>query len=111
MSIILFNLQQDEAVSEPLEFATTHPNDPDRAEILATTKYLSALNDIFERTLLGTKVRIFNQEGTAIQRLGEGFAYFEEWAEELIDSGMFDNGVSTESFLSWQVYNMLTPIV
>ena len=30
-------------------------------------------------------------------------AYFEEWTEELIDSGVFDNGVSTELFLSWQV--------
>lgn len=61
------------------------------------------MGDIFERTLLGTKVRVFNAEGTAIQRLSEGFAYFEEWTEELIDSGVFDNGVSTELFLSWQV--------
>lgn len=96
-------MQQDEVMSELLEFATANPQDPDRAEILATVKYLSALNDIFERTMLGNQVRIFYHGGPAIQRLNEGFAYFEEWAEELIDSGAFNNGVSTESFLSWQV--------
>ena len=86
-----------------MEYASSCESGSVRAEVLATVKYLSALNSIFEQTLLGSSVCVFDSSGTTIQRLDEGFEYFEEWAAELIDSGVFDEGVSSEQFLSWQV--------
>ena len=77
-----------------------NPLAQDRSRVLATTEYLTALNDIFERTILGSKVRIFQHDGTAMQHLGGGYAYFKEWAEEL---GIFDDRVDSKQFLSWQV--------
>jgi len=86
-----------------MEHTTTLPVGPERAEVLAVAGYLSALNSIFERTLLGKKVRVFTAEGTSMQRLEEGFQFFTEWAEELVSSGAFDSGVESELFLAWQV--------
>ena len=61
----------------------THPAPEDHLQVLATEEYLVTLNKIFEKTLLGTKTRIFQPDGTGIQRLNQGFSYFKEWAEEL----------------------------
>ena len=85
-----------------LEFAINCTG-PERQEVLATTKYLVALNKIFEQTLLGSKTRFFDYEGTGIQRLDEGFQYFKDWAEELVSSGEFDDGVDSKRFIVWQV--------
>ena len=85
------------------EYADTKPDSDEAAEVLATVKYLSALNKIFERTLLGTKTRIFMADGTAIQRLDEGFSYFKEWSENLRSLGVFGSGVDSSHFISWQV--------
>ncbi len=52
------HIQQDEVISELREYAAANPLCQERAEVLATVKYLSALN-IFERTVLGTKTRFF----------------------------------------------------
>lgn len=71
--------------------------------MLATAKYLNALNSLFERTLLGSKTRFFHAEGTGIQRLDEGFQYFRDWAEELVSSGEFGDGVESKKFIAWQV--------
>ena len=46
-------LQQDEVISELLEFATNCIG-PEHPEVLTTAQYLVALNNIFERTLLGS---------------------------------------------------------
>lgn len=93
-------------MSELLEFAT-YSLSPDRAEVLAVAKYLSALNNIFERTIIGTKTRIFDAEGTGIQRLNEGYKYFTEWAEELTEAGEFNSGVDSKQFISWQVHTIV----
>ena len=37
----------------------TDPPPQDSLEVLATEDYLRALNDVFESTLLGKKIRIF----------------------------------------------------
>ena len=89
-------------MSELREHAETNPDSDEAAEVLATVKYLSALNKIFERALLGTRTRIFMSDGTAIQRLDEGFSYFKEWSDDLTTSG-FGNGVDSPHFISWQV--------
>ena len=62
-------IQQDEVRSELLEYANMHPTPEDCLEVIATEKYLAALNNIFEKTLLGRKTRIFQPDGTSIQRL------------------------------------------
>ena len=59
-----------------MEYATTNPPTKDHLQVLATVKYLSALNNIFKKTLLSKKTRIFYAEGRSIQQLDEGFAYF-----------------------------------
>ncbi len=89
-------------ISELLEHVTTS-QDPERSEVLEVVKYLSALNSIFEKTLLGSKTRIFDPEGTGIQRLEEGFDYFREWAKELVDFREFEDGVESKKFIAWQV--------
>ena len=90
-------------LSELLEYANTDPPPQDQQQVLATEQYLAALNKIFEKTLLGTKTKIFNPQGLAIQRLNEGFSYFEEWAEKLDSDGCFEDVVDCKSFISWQV--------
>ena len=51
-------------------------------------EYLTALNKIFEKTLLRTTSCIFDADGTAMQRLDRVFCYFTEWADELVKSGV-----------------------
>ena len=85
-------------LSELLEFASMDPTPPEINSILATEGYLRGLNDIFERTLLGRRTRIFQPEGTAMQHLQKGFSFFKEWAEELIESGVFQAGVESRKF-------------
>lgn len=90
-------------LSELLEYARADPPPQDSLEVLATEGYLRSLNNIFERTLLGRKTRIFQPDGTGMQRLDKGFFFFEEWAQELVKSGAFDNGVDSTHFIAWQV--------
>ena len=94
-------IQQDEVISELREYASSSLAPPE--DVNATVSYLSALNSIFERTILGRKTRIFKPDGLGIQRLNQGFSYFEEWAEELVKAGRFECGVECKDFLSWQV--------
>ena len=75
----------------------------DHLQVLATVKYPSALNNIFEKTLLGRKTRIFCAKGRSIQRLDEGFAYFREWADGLVKCGSFNGGVDSNDFIALQV--------
>ena len=90
-------------LSELLEYARADPPPQDSLEVLATEGYLRSLNNIFERTLLGRKTRICQSDGTSIQRLDKGYSYFEEWAQELIENGAFDNSVDSTHFIAWQV--------
>ena len=94
--------QQDEVMSELLEYANTNPPPSDSLAVLATERYLRALNGIFERTLLGKKTRIFRVDGAGMQRLNKGFVYFKEWAE-LIKNDKFQTGVYSKQFIAWQV--------
>ena len=80
------------------------PPPPDSSNVLATERYLRALNSIFERTLLGNHTRFFRTNGTGMQHLEEGFSYFEEWAREVADNKGFDNGINCKQFISWQVF-------
>lgn len=93
------HMQQDEVISE----LTEHAMSTSASKDFASAKYLTALNDIFERTILGNKTRIFQPGGYAMQRLEDGFSYFKEWSLELKTLGCFDNGVECKLFLSWQV--------
>ena len=90
-------------MSELLEYAKTDPPPDDSFEVLATEHYLRALNNMFERTLLGKKTRLFQSNGSGMQRLESGFSFFQEWADELVADGEFDSGVDSKKFISWQV--------
>ena len=101
---MLFFIQQNEVISELREYAgSSHASPVDQLMVQATVEYLSALNNIFERTILGQKTRIFQPDGSGIKRLDQGFSYFEEWAEELVKAGSFECGVECKDFISWQV--------
>lgn len=86
-----------------MEYAKTDPPPDDSLEVIATEAYLRALSNILERTLLGKKTRIFQAGGTGMQRLEKGFTYFQEWALELRENGVFDSGVDSKYFIAWQV--------
>lgn len=90
-------------MSELLEYTKTDPPPQDSLEVLATEGYLRALNNIFERTLLGKKTRIFQPDGTGMLRLDKGFSYFQDWAQEIVDGGVFESGVDSKQFIAWQV--------
>ena len=65
--------------------------------------YLEALNGLFEKSILGQRVRVFNSSGSTIQRMEISFNFFAEWAKEKpLDE------VDSKQFLSWQVCNALT---
>ena len=59
-----------------------------------TISYLSDLNNLFERSIIEKKVRVFNVNGTTMQRMSEGFNFFADWARENDDN---------KSLLAWQV--------
>jgi hypothetical protein len=66
----------------------------DAASVELTIPYLSALNNLFERSILGKRVRVFDVNGTTIQRMREGFDFFDKWAKDShprIISGMAGN--------------------
>lgn len=95
-------------LSELKEYATAGLIPPsDKEHVLATEQYLRALNDIFERTLLGDKTRIFQTGGSGIQRLEKGFSFFADWAQEIYKNGGFKSGIDNKNFISWQVYDYI----
>ena len=81
------NLQQDEVIAELKEFARSDPRPDSAASVERVVLYLEALNKLFERGLLGNKVRVFTSDGSTIQRMSEGFRFFTQWKEELIHKG------------------------
>ena len=64
--------------------------------------YLSSLNNLFERSLLGQKVRVFDPHGTTIQRMDTAYQFFVQWACKEYPNG------EPEEFLSWQVDYKIT---
>ena len=76
------NLQQDEVLAELKEYARSDPKPQDAQAVELVISYLDALNRIFERSLLGKKVQVFDANGTTLQRMEEGFKFFSKWAKE-----------------------------
>ena len=81
-------------MAELKEYACCEDIPADAASVELTISYLSALNNLFERSIIGKKVRVFNVNGTTMQRMSEGFNFFADWAKENDDN---------KSFLVWQV--------
>ena len=50
-------------------------------------EYLKALNSLFELSLLGKQVRIFQTNGSTLQRMEKGFNFFKNWCEDAIEKG------------------------
>jgi len=61
------------------------PDNVTRVETVV--EYLQALNSYFELGLLGCQVRIFEVEGTAMQRMQSGFDFFMKWCEDAFTEG------------------------
>lgn len=95
-------MQQDEVIAELKEYAESKPAPQDAASVKQTILYLSALNNLFERSLLGQKVRVFNAEGSTIQRMEKAFQFFASWAEK-----QQTNKEDKKSFLAWQTWDLL----
>ena len=101
MCLIILSLQQDEVLAELKEYARSDPKPQDAQEVELVISYLEALNNIFERSILGNKVRVFDANGTTLQRM-EGFTFFSKWAKENKDDE------DRKSFLAWQVSILYT---
>jgi hypothetical protein len=84
-------------LAELKEYARCEQIPADAASVELTISYLSALNNLFERSIIGKKVRVFDVNGRTIQRMGEGFNFFADWAKENHE------GDDKKSFLAWQV--------
>ncbi len=81
-------------LAELCEYARTHPKPKYAPSVEVIIEYLQALNKLFERSILGRKVRVFASGGTTMCRMAEGFNFFAKWAKESEDK---------KSFLAWQV--------
>ena len=92
----LLLLQQDEVLSELKEYARSDPKPDDAPSVELTIAYLEALNGLFEKSILGQRVRIFDSSGSTIQRMESSFNFFTQWAKER----PFDE-VDSKQFLSW----------
>ena len=90
-------IQQDEVLAELCEYARSQPPPADASSIELTIDYLSALNKLFERSLLGNKVLVFDPHGSAMQRMECGYQFFVQWACKQYPDG------DPVRFLSWQV--------
>ena len=83
-------------LAELREHARQQPPPEDASSVELVIDYLSSLN-IFERSLLGRHVRIFDPHGSTIQRIDSGYNFFVQWACKQYPSG------DPAKFLSWQV--------
>ncbi len=91
-------LQQDEVLAELREYARTCPVPNDAPTVELVICYLTALNNLFEKSILGKHVRIYTAQGTAIQRMESAYQFFVDWAKEHESN---DNPPS--NFIAWQV--------
>lgn len=89
--------QQDEVLAELREYAYSADCSSDCESVKLAITYLEALNKLFEKSILGQRVRVFDVNGTTIQRMREGFKFFADWAEES------HKGDDKQLFLAWQV--------
>ena len=62
-------------MAELKEYACCEDIPTDAASVELTISYLSALNNLFERSIIGKKVRVFTVNGTTMQRMSEGFNF------------------------------------
>ncbi len=85
-------------LAELREYARSIPTPENAPNVELVIAYLSALNNFFERSLLGNKVRVFDSHGSTIQRMEGGFKFFVDWADE---QRFFED--DTKKFLAWQV--------
>ena len=69
-------------LAELREYARRHPVPENAPTVELVINYLSALNNVFESSLLGNRVRVFDAHGSTIQRMEGGFKFFIEWADE-----------------------------
>ena len=87
--------QQDEVLSELKEYARSDPKPDDAPSVELTIAYLEAL---FQKSILGQRVRVFDPNGSTIQRMEASFKFFAQWAKEKpLDE------VDSKQFFSWQV--------
>ena len=91
-------LQQDEVLAGLKEYVCGIPVPRDAPKVELTIRYLTALNNLFERSLLGKHVRVFEVQGSTIQRMQSGYQFFVDWAKKQEPNG------DPSKFLAWQVY-------
>lgn len=86
-------------LAELREYARCNEKPVDYESVELVISYLEALNKLFEKSIIGQSVRVFDIKGTTIQRMSEGFDFFARWAKESKKGDDVDN----KSFLAWQV--------
>ena len=63
-------------MAELREYVHNNPKASDVPAVIHTIAYLEALNKIFER------VRVFEANGSTLQRINKGYQFFVKWAKE-----------------------------
>ena len=84
-------------LAELREHARQQPPADDDSSVELVIDYLSSLNNLFERSILGRHVRIFDPHGSTSQRMDCGYQFFMQWACK-----QYPNG-DAEKFLAWEV--------
>ena len=97
---IIIYIQQDEVLAELREYVHNNPKASDAPAVTHTIAYLEALNKIFEKSMLGVKVQVFEPNGSTLQRIDEGYQFFVRWAEEIKSR---EEDEEKPPFLAWQV--------
>ena len=88
-------------LAELREYARGHPAPDDAPNVELVIRYLSALNNVFERSLLRNHVRAFDAHGSTLQRMEAGFQFFVQWANEQYPEGKPEG--DPKKFFAWQV--------
>ncbi len=78
-------------LAELREYARSDPKPKDAPSVE------TMIDKLFERSILGTKVRVFANDGTTICRMTKGFEFFARWAKES------EKDEDKRAFLAWQV--------
>ena len=73
-------------LTELNSYISQHPPPPDAPSVRCTFQYLSACNLLFEQGLLSHN-RVFAKDMKVLHNVKQGYTFFADWLQTLIDEG------------------------
>lgn len=87
--LLLHFLQQRYMIAALEEYASLSSEGPEKSDVVKeTARYLQACHLIFEKGIL-SHVFIRSNESAVFKNIQQGWRYFEEWADEHNNTGMY----------------------